>query len=922
MGKAAIEVAAAHRLVGRDGERARVGAFAKALPDGARALVIRGEPGIGKTVLWRVAVEDCRHAGFRVLVTRPTEEEMPLALVGLLDLFEDDEFDAAALRGEDDQVARGRAVLGALRRAAARAPTVVAIDDVQWLDASSARALRYALRRVGAAPVGVLTTAPAGSDLDDPLAAQRALPSSRYDALDLGPLGLSALRHVLSGTVATISRPMLRRIHEVSGGNPLYAIELARALADDDRAAHAAGELPLPDSLRAAIGHRLETVPAELAPLLETASALGPSSVRELREALGGAGFEGLLATAEQHVLLVVGDDLQVRFAHPLVASAVYERMIPLARYSIHRRLAELATDPDVRARHLALSTDDADAGVARLLEDAAGRASRRHTPELAADFARHSVRLTPPEDAEAMRRRALAEIVHLAAAGEASRARELADELVDRLPAGPARAEACIQRFYVESDDLEQGDAILTRALDDASDDELLRGRVLDILGWLRGMFRGELGRGIACAREALAIATRLGDAELLMLASAHLAHMETLAGAPRPELMARAVALAEEIGAPRLGGGPRAWLAKQVFWAGDLPAARGLFARVLEDDVRAGNELERPYRLYDMALVHCAAGDLTAADSVAREGIAAARDAENADAECWLLFPSALSEAWLGRSSEARATAERLLSWAERRGGLPWVVRARSTLGVLALSEADADAAARELSEAARLLDAMGFAHPGALPILPDAVEALALSGDLAAAESLLRLLERQAESLDTAWVRAAAARSRGAILVARGRGESALPLLRNAAESFDRLGHRPDAARAVLWCGRAYRLSRQRTSAAGAVADARARFAAMGARLWESRAAEELERVSPGAASGMLTTAERQVAALVAAGRRNREIGQALYMSVAAVEAHLTRIYRKLGIRSRSELAGLVGDGSVEVGEPRSA
>jgi DNA-binding NarL/FixJ family response regulator len=154
--------------------------------------------------------------------------------------------------------------------------------------------------------------------------------------------------------------------------------------------------------------------------------------------------------------------------------------------------------------------------------------------------------------------------------------------------------------------------------------------------------------------------------------------------------------------------------------------------------------------------------------------------------------------------------------------------------------------------------------------------------------------------------------AERSRGVLLLARGDADAAGAALTHAAGELERLGYAGDAARAVLCQGRALLRGGLRSRASEAFADARARFAAIGAPLWEARAADELERVAPGRASGELTPAERRVADLVAQGRRNREIGSSLYMSVGTVEAHLTRIYRKLGIRCRSELARLVTQG----------
>ncbi|MGZ8605061.1 MAG: ATP-binding protein, partial [Actinomycetota bacterium] len=823
MGDRAPALGRTPAIVGREAEVLQIDAFVSAVPHGLRALLVRGEPGIGKTTLWRHGVDLSRAAGYAVLLTRPAEEEMPLSLVGLVDLFEAVDADAAVLLPETGPFARGRAVLDALRALAERTPVVVAIDDLQWLDSVSAHALRYALRRLDEAPVGLLG-AIRHAVTPDPLETATFVPPDRSVTLDVGPLGLAELRRVLGRAVSAISRPTLRRIHEVSGGNPLHAIELVRGLEGDGRPARPGAVLPLPDSLQAAIARRLDAAPAELRPLLETVAALGASSVAELRRSMPDADVDGLLVLADRGGLLVVEEDLDVRFAHPLVGSAVDARMSPLARRSLHAHLSGLATDEDVRARHLVLCTDDPDAEIGAVLEQAAERARGRGASDLAAEFARHSLRLTPAEDQEAARRRAIAEIGNLAAAGEASRARDLIDRLVASLPPGRDRAEALVQRFFVESDDLERADALLVQVLDDAGDDDLLRGRVLDMLGWLRGGFRGDLRAGIECAARAVEIADRLDDRALQMLATAHLGHLQAIAGTPRPDLMARALALTEDVGGTRLGGGPRAWAAKQLFWSGELEAARALFETALEDDVRTGNELERPYRLYDLALLECAAGDLAAADELARQGIEAARDAENTDAEGWILYPLALAEAWLGDADAAREAAARLTEWASRRGGLPGMARAKSVLGVLALAEGDAAAAASELEEGARLLEASGFGHPGALPIVPDAVEALAGSGRREEAERMLARLEREAETLDQAWTWAVTERSRGVLLLANGEADATVARLESAAATFDRLGHGPDAARAVLTRGRAQLRAGRRTLAADALADAR--------------------------------------------------------------------------------------------------
>jgi DNA-binding CsgD family transcriptional regulator len=891
-----------------------VQAFVASLPGEARALLIRGEPGIGKTAVWQHAVHECAQAGFGVLVTRPAEDEMPLGLAGLVDIFEHVDFDTSALLDEENPFARGRALLAAMRRLARDRPVVVAIDDLQWLDLASARALRYALRRLDAEPVGVLATLRTGPDTEDQLGAASILPRGRCEELEVGPLGLEALRRLLGAAVEAISRPALHRIHEVSGGNPLYAIELARGLAVDEKSHGAPGGLHLPDSLQAAIALRLTTVSDELSGLLDLVSALGPTSVIELREALPGADLDALLASAERHALLVVEEDLRVRFSHPLIGSVAYARMSPLARRALHARLAAGASDPDVRARHLALTTDEPSAPVAQVLEEAAGRARARGAVDLAAEFAGHSLRLTPPTDTEATIRRALDEIEDLAIAGEMSRALALADRLVATLPAGPGRAEVLVKRAYVEDDHLDTTEALLRQALEDAGTDDVLRGAVLDQLGWALAMFRGDLAGGLECAREAVTIADRVGDRRLQMTCTAGLAYLEALGGSPRPDLMATALAIEAEIGKPILWTSPRTLLAEHQFWAGDLRASRARFEEVREAAARSGTEIHHPYCLFDLALLECAAGNLVAADALALEGIQAARDAEDAWGARLLLYPVALVEAWRGRSAEARENAGRRLAEATEKCERPGIVRARGVLGLLALSEGDGETAARELAEAARLLDASGYEHPGAYPVLPDAIEALASTGDLDAAGALLSRLERQATAVGSAWAFAALERSRGVLKLARGESDAALAPLGRAAAAFERLGYRPDGARAVFLRGRALLRSGHRVQAADALADARDRFADMGAVLWEARAAQDLERAAPGRSTGALTPAERRIAGLVAQGRRNREIAQELFMSVATVEGHLTRTYRKLDIRSRSELTRLITDGSV--------
>ena len=898
-------------LIGRQSELDYVERFVEDVRTGTHGLVVLGEPGIGKTALWRHAIARCREAGHRLLITRPSEEEMPLSGCGLVDLLEESAVDLDRLRAEEDPLECGRTVLEALRRLAASGPTIVAIDDLQWLDSVSARALRYALRRADREPLGVLGTARSAEP--DPLGIRETLPPGRSETVELGPLSLGALRRLLSGTVAAISRPALAQIHSLSAGNPLYALELARAMPDGRRTT----DIALPGSLRTALEHRLEALPAHLDPVLEAVSALGATSVQSLRDLLPESDVDAILEAAIAEQVLALDEDLSVRFAHPLLGSVVYTSLSPLARRSLHARLAAQATEPDVRARHLALSTDHPDESIASLLERAATRAAGRGANDLASEFAGHGRRLTPADDEVSVRRRALAEIEYLAAAGEVRQALSRADRLVRSLAPGPERVEALVQRAELEDDDRDTAEALLLGALDEAGTDERLRGRVFHRLAQLRRLRAGDLPGAIDAARSSLALAEDCGDPTLELHAAAYLGHLEALGGKPRPDLMDRAVRLEAELGVQPLSIRPRSLLAMHRLWAGDLPAARALLDAVQAEAARAGNEMKQPQHFYISALVENASGNLELAHTLAARGLEAALDAENTYAERELLYPLARAAAWLGREQEARATALRLCEEASTHGVKPLLVRAASVLGLLALSLDDLDSACDELGRAADLLERMGFANPGAFRVLPDAIEALARSEELSAAEALHERLESEAAAAGP-WSHAAVERARGALLLARGDAERAADVLDGAAACFQSLEHGPDTARALLLRAQALLRAGRRSLAAEVAAAAHARFSAMGATLWEARALELLERLHPGRAAGRLTAAETRVAALVAEGMKNREIGQALFMSVATVEAHLTRIYRKLDIRSRTELARLVADHALVLDE----
>jgi len=885
-------------LVGRDREVVRIEDLVSTVARGARFVVIRGEAGIGKSALWRLAVQRHRQAGHLTLVTRASGEELHGPMVGLVDLFENTDPAAGTLGPDTDRYERGRSVLATLRRLAAESPVVIAIDDLNWLDPVSAGALRYALRRLVDEPVVVLATERSDSST---LPDDRTIPADRREEVFLGPLSMDATRLVTSAVADFIPRPTMARIYALSGGNPLYAIELARAvdLFNDSL------EASVPPTLLGALSSRVADVPDDVLEVLRVASALGPCSAATMSRAARLGDATPLVASAVARGLLTIGDDLLVRFAHPLLASAVLAGLGPFERQALHARLAAAADEPDARARHLALSCDEPDAGAADELQEAATRAARRGASSLAADFAWHSVRITPPGDVDDKVRRVFAAILHRAAAGDKAAALVEGDRLIAMLPRGPIRAEAIALRVGI---DFDGGDQFLAQAAAEAGDDDSLRGRVLELRGWLAVVHRAELHKGHRLAEAALAIAKRLDDPMMEMLALSTVASASLLLGQPRDDLMERALHLAETINGPRLGRGPLSVHGRHCLWCGRLGEARTILEDLHQSCLHAGLEFQRPYRILDLAALEIASGNFAVAAELADDGVEAAGDAGNAQAVAWLAYPVGIAYTHLGNVERAQDAAALLQSRAAEQDGRTRVVMAHHVLGLLALAAGAPDRAITALEPALVMARDIGVRLPSVVPVLPDAIEAMALAGDADRCAELADELDEQAAALHQPWVDAAARRGRGLAALAAG-CDDAIALLGEAAASFDELGYRMDAARSLLVQGRALRRAGRRNTSADVLSEARRRFAAMGTAPWVAQADAELERVAPGREQAELTPTESRIAELIVAGRRNREIAGELFISVATVEAHLTRMYRKLHVRSRTELARVV-------------
>jgi DNA-binding NarL/FixJ family response regulator len=352
-----------------------------------------------------------------------------------------------------------------------------------------------------------------------------------------------------------------------------------------------------------------------------------------------------------------------------------------------------------------------------------------------------------------------------------------------------------------------------------------------------------------------------------------------------------------------------PAVSLGCRLMWAGELERARELLEGECRSHDGAGREAKAGFVRCWLSELEWRAGAWRRADTLAQEATERLGDVNPT------AFPRALLAACTGRAEEASAIAEGALAWAAANDERVAPPRFHWLLGLLELSRGDAARAHASLAEAHARLDAAGVHEPGYLPLLPDLIESLVTLGRLDEADAMLARLEALAAQLDHRWATPASQRSRAQLLLARRNAAEAAALAGAAADQFAAIGHPLDRGRALLLGGNAQRRLGQRRQATQPLTEATQIFAQLGAPLWLQQAEDELQRANPRHRDrGRLTAAETRVATLVAAGRKNKEVAAELYTTVATVEAHLTRIYRKLGIRSRSELARHVADETV--------
>jgi DNA-binding CsgD family transcriptional regulator len=921
----------ADEIIGRDAELDLVASFLNRLATGPHALVIEGEVGIGKTTVWTAGVAAAHRRGYPVLICRPVEAEATLSFAALGDLLDGvlDEvlpglsapqrraLEVAVLRadaGDDpaDQRAVSVAVLGVLRLLARSGPLVVAIDDVQWLDQPSARVLAFAFRRLTDEPIGVLVSVRTTGRVAVPLDLDRALSPERLGRLAVDSLSLGALQRLVRSRLgSSLPRPVLLRIQEATAGNPFFTLEVARALLQRRTGLEPGQVIPVPDNLRDLVRLRLAGLPTQACRALLPASALTRPTVALIQQAspTPAQARRGLEKAAGAGIVEL--NDGVVRFAHPLLRSVIYADASGEQRRRLHRRLAQVVLDPEEHARHLALATDGPDAGVAQRLEDAAGLARSRGAPAAAAELLELASRRTPQGQAEDRWRRTLDAGRYHFEAGDTQRARTLLETTIATAASDDARARARLRLATVlhDSDGPVASIPVLEHALKEVGADRGLRMQVERELAhdlWLQG----DLTAARRHARAAVELASGAGEQAALVTTVANETLLAAAAGGVTSEILERARALVAS--APGSSGAGQLTMlepAKQVLalllmMAGELEEARSIYLDELELASQQGADYRREYLTWCLARVEVRAGNFERAAGYAEESHLAAADQEGL--LCETLAAKAEAAALLGQVEVARQAAEEGLAIAGRRGLGLAALRNRAALGFLELSVGNPQGAHRWLGPAVAAMHDSGLGEPAYVPLLPDEIEALIALGELEPATCLLDMLEERGRALGRPWALAAAARGRGLLQAAKGEQAAALGVLEDALLEHDRMAQPFELGRTLLVKGmierRARRWGATRTSLEGALA----RFEELRAPLWADRARAELRRVGGRIPARHLTPTEEKVAELVSTGLTNQEVADTLFMSVRTVEANLSRIYHKLGVRSRTQVS----------------
>jgi len=904
-------------LVGRRGENAVLDRLLRVVRSGrSSVLVLRGEPGIGKTALLGYLVE--RASGCCIARAAGVQSEMELAFAGLhqlcaplldrLDRLPGPQRDALATAfglsagAAPNRFLVGLAVLTLFSEAAETQPLVCAVDDAQWLDRASAQALGFVARRLQAESVGlVVTTRKQGEDF-------AGLPELVIEGLR------DAEARTLLGSVirGRLDERVRERIIAEARGNPLALLELPRGLAP----AELAGGFGLPDAvalpgrIEDSFRRRLEALPDETRRLLVVAAAEpagDPLLVWEAAERLGiGAGSA---APAAKAGLVEVG--ARVRFCHPLARSAVYRAASPEDLRNAHRALAEAcdpAAGPDRRAWHRAQATPGTSEDVAAELERSAGRAQGRGGVAAAAAFLERATELTPGPARRS--ERALAAAYAKCQAG----APDAALRLLCAAEAGPLselqRTRADVLRSQIAFASSGPGTAapLLLKAAKRLESLDATLARETYAEAFAAAMYAGRQARGVGVLEVAQAAraAKRAGvfpkpprAADLLLDGGGLLITHGPRAATP---MLKRAIGAFRDDRLPSEEGLRWLWLACLVamdLW--DDESAFALCARYVQLARQAGALTVLPIALTFDAAIHVLAGEFAAAKTLGEEAHDVSAAIASPDVSVSLLFLAA----WQGRLTQASELVEANDLDAAAGAAGRKIGHGRYATAVLYNGLGRYDLALDAAQQASTYPE-----EPTSGWALYELIEAATRVGKPEQAASALRQLAKTTQASGTEWALGIQARS--AALLSTNDAEG---LYREAIERLRRTRIRAELARTHLLYGEWLRREGRRLDARVQLRTAHEMLAAMGAEGFAERAARDLAATGETArrrtvsAIEKLTAQEARIAVMARDGASNQEIATQLFVSRKTVEYHLHKVFAKLKISTRGDLAGIL-------------
>lgn len=833
-------------------ELAEVAGFMHNVADRPCALVIEGEAGIGKTTVWLAAVGQARSLGIHVLCARSAAAESVLSYATLADLMSGIDtsvlaslpkaqrraMDRVLLRGEaDDIVTDPRAVaagfLSVVESLATESPVLVAIDDFQWLDTSSAGALAFAFSRV-AGRVGLLTTVRTVVEADDRPALPRLPQPDHLRRIRVQPLSVGALHTLLYDRLGrTYSRPTMVRIHQVSAGNPLYALELARSIGESATLT----DRPLPPTLADVVRTRVGALDTELHEVLLTAASAANPTVELIARASRNAidrTVELLEAAEDKGIVEIEGNG--VRFTHPLLARGIYTSATAAQRRATHRRLAGVIEEPELRARHLALGATHGDPRTVRSLDEAANSARSRGAPAAAAELTDLAIGLggnTPQRRIQSAR--------HHFHAGEPAHARARLEETIAQLAPGVLRAEATSLLGYIRllDDSFPESVELLEGAIPDAIDHPTVLIPMLVALSF--ALFNaGRSDDAMRRAEESVARAEELGQPGLLSQALGMRAMMTFLRGdgADEPSLR-RAVELNDDHANIPGAFRPRTHRAVIRAWVGDLDQAHHEMRSLRKQCIERGEDGELMFIAFHSAMTELWRGNFADAALIVEDTVILAQQLGGDLPISVALTTRALLGAYTGRVDEARKDVSSAIAASRRCGSALLGEWPTTALGFLEVSLGNHQAALRTLEPLLPKLWVM----PNATEIIAasfvaDAVEAMVALNRCPSAVPLVEALERNGQRLGRAWMLAIGGRGRAMLSAAGGDVEAAVVAAQHAMSAHEDLPMPFERARTQLLLGQLQRRQRRKDDAAATLRDALSTFERLGTPLWANR------------------------------------------------------------------------------------